>query len=317
MKKPELTLTSGLYLLVLAGGLCALFTALTGCSDPIPPRHSRSNYSPTYLKSNSPSFLKSKSNATGTLNPGAPGNEFQTNRITPAVQTFNDGKGFSTIVLGVFYHPGGTERGVALQKRAQKTLGESDIWLEKYPASVSVNLGHFTTHDKASNKCKSVQKNYLKLRTGAPFCYVKDISPPAPIAPEQWNLLQSNCFYSIEVGRYYNDKDYQNRKKDAVEAVRILRENNEMAFFVHGQTESRIYVGCFNAQDVLPKKQGDKIIPTYSPEIQKLKKEYPYLGENGVKVNRIYKNKITGREEKIPVPSRVVNVNLIRMEIVF
>ncbi len=235
----------------------------------------------------------------------------------PVGRNFNNGKGFSTIVLGIFYNPGGKNRAIALQRRATVLLGENDVWLENYPQNTTVYLGHYTTHQKATKKCKAIQRKYGKLRTGMPFCYVKDITPPAPLAPKQWNLLNSNCAYSIEVGRYYNSEGFKNRKKNAVDAVRILRKNNVPAFFVHGQTESRIYVGCFSFQDVVPAKKGDAIVPTYSPAIQQMKKQYPHLGENGQKVNRVFTNPRTGEKKKIPIKSKIIKVDFIRMEIVF
>lgn len=294
---------TGIYFFVLMIGTGALLIVMAGCGDPVPLHHSAPTYSsPTYLKSDT------SNNAVLPIR-----------RSANTALSFNKGKGFSTIVLNVYYYPGALEQARTLQKRARNLFREKDVWLENISGGVSVNLGRFTTHDKASKKCRSIQKNYRRLRTGAPFCYVKDISAPAPIAPQQWDLLRSNCLYTIEVGRYYNDSDkgYYDRKKDAVEAVRILREDNETAFFVHGQTESRIYVGCFGSYDIQQENKGSQMALTFSPEIQRLKEKYPFLGENGVKVNRIYKDKRTGLEKKSPMQSLIVNVDLIRAEVTF
>ena len=177
----------------------------------------------------------------------------------------------------------------ALQQRAGKLLNSKDVWLEYDQGGISVNYGHFdrnTPNSQARQELKRVVGVYESMQAGDyQFCYIKEIVPPDPPAPVEWNLLESGCIFSLEIATYYDvpEKGYFNRKADAVQAVRNLRDQGEEAYFVHGRFESRIYVSCLPATAVQLQEVGNQRQVVLSPLVELLRRKYQFH-ENGSKI---------------------------------
>ncbi len=221
-----------------------------------------------------------------------------------AVQT-----GRFTIVLGQYSQEDRVEQAQSLQQKARQVLKTEDIWLHNDPEGLMVNYGRFDKETPGSpiqNELQRVRKLYKSLNAGPyQFCYIREISSPDPPAPEEWNLLLNDCDYTIEIASYYNvpDQEYYDRKLSAVEAVRKLRnENRDPAFFIHGQRESRIYVGCISRQED-------------NSRIEAILRKYPHRFENGFEVFTVQQQK--GKKLRTPNKSLVIRIKDLKPEVPF
>ena len=181
-----------------------------------------------------------------------------------------------TITLATYRQVKKAEQAQQLQQRAKKLLGNDDVWIEEFQGALLVNTGHYGTENQAKRDLEHIRKIYRTLEAGLyQFFYVNTIPQPDLEAPATWDIQNSQCEFSLEVGIYYNASNagYYDRKQDAIRAVKQLRETGETAYFVHGNIESGVFVGCFLENDIA--------------EFQRLKKKYPYHYENESMVNDI------------------------------
>jgi hypothetical protein len=184
-------------------------------------------------------------------------------------------KGNFTILLASFTLDNRAAQSQALQQRAKYVLKTEDIWLSSSQNQIDVNYGYFKTHKEALRQKKKVKGKYKSLRLGPyQFFLLKEIPRPDPPAPAEWNILNNRCACSLQVGSYYNvpEKNYLDRKADAVKAVESLRKDIDSAYFYHGEHESYVLIGCMPG------------VPS-TPMLQVLQKKYPFAYENGFKVN--------------------------------
>ncbi|MCK5113743.1 MAG: hypothetical protein KAR11_03160 [Phycisphaerae bacterium] len=204
-----------------------------------------------------------------------------------------------TISLATYTQIDKLEMAKWAQGRARQVLG-NDVWLEYERDGISVNYGHFdknTPGSKAQREFERVKQRYRQLELGPyQFCYLKQLPEPDPPAPAEWNILESGCYYSLEIGVYYNvpDEQYMTRKKDAVQAVKNLRDEGEKAYFFHDRAKSFIYVGCLPQSVIQRSQQGQEIRTLVSPIVQLLMKKYQYH-ENGQKIYDIRYDKNNNR----------------------
>lgn len=226
-----------------------------------------------------------------------------------------------TIVLAQFPQLDSYGLAQQLKERAKALYGVGDVWLENFQEWILVNYGHYseqTGSNAIQQELMRVRQLYPQLALGPyQFCYLRELPQPDPPAPTQWYLLNNRCYYSLEIATYYNtpEQDYYNRKEDAVTAVKNLREKGEMAYFVHGRLQSRVYVGCFTQTAVQETWQGNIQIRGLSPELNELKQKYTYH-ENGMKIYDIRRNQ-SGREIRIARPSQIVKVESLVRSIPF
>jgi hypothetical protein len=68
------------------------------------------------------------------------------------------------------------------------------------------------------------------------------LDAPDPDAPPQWNLCNSDKYWSVEVASYTGSPD---RKKAAVESVRAARAMGIEAYYYHGASASSVCVGAW------------------------------------------------------------------------
>jgi hypothetical protein len=218
-------------------------------------------------------------------------------------------KGRFTITLAQYDFEDRSENAQLLMQRAKAVLKTNEIWLDREPDRLSVNYGHFEKNMPDSpiqRELAKIKKIYKQLDAGPyQFCYIREVAESDPTAPREWNLLNQDCYYSLEIGTYFNvpEKEYYNRKADAVQAVKVLRESGDPAFFVHGRNESRVFIGCmpFNVSE---------------PFIKLVLRKYPFRFENGAKVYNIRQN-TEGQKVRLPVDSILIEVSLLKKELPF
>ena len=219
-------------------------------------------------------------------------------------QSANQGR--LTVMIAQYNQADSIQLAQVLQQRAKIILKSNDVWLQNDKLGLAVNFGHFKNDEQAKIAFARVKKLYRQLQPGPwQFPYIKELAKPDPPAPDEWNLLNNNCEYSLEIGTYYDvpEKNYFDRKQDAVKAVKKLRQDGELAFFVHGRHESRVYVGCASENQIKCK-------------AKQLQKNHPFLYEHGAEVYSIEYDE-NKRKIRKPRRSRFIKVQLIRKELSF
>lgn len=193
--------------------------------------------------------------------------------------------------------------------RAREVLGSKDVWTAKDGDGVSVNYGYFST-DRAGSEARRELDRVKKLREElAPgpyqFFAVSRIPEPDPAAPPNWNLINRPCEYSLEIAAYFDvpETDYYNRKADALQHVRVLRQEGEQAYLVHGRFESRIYVGCLSKADVTITNARGRQVVGESSLIEELRKIYEFRQENG---QRLYNIIYDAQGTRVRIPQQPV-----------
>jgi hypothetical protein len=227
-----------------------------------------------------------------------------------------------TIVLAQYKQTDSTMLAQNLMRRAKALLKTDDIWLLNDNSSLYVNYGHFSSETgKIEKEFKQVKKIYYDQIQAGPyqFCFIREIPGSDPIAPYEWNLLNSDCFATLEIGCYYNvpENNYYNRKEDAIQAVKDLRQAGEIAFYIHGDFESRIYIGCIPKKHIMnlySSSQNPNPIQALQDALAPLQKRNPYRYENGGIIYLVIydenKNRIRTPKPSIPRDIEEIRRNL-------
>lgn len=194
-----------------------------------------------------------------------------------------------------------------LQQRAKDIIGSADIWLHSDAVELTINYGHFPDKNptgKARTECKRLKELYKQIGFDrSQFFYISPIPQPDPSAPAAWQLFNSQCAFTLQIGTYYNvpEEDFYDRKALAVEAVKNLRESGETAFFLHGPLESSVYVSCLPTDALQPVMQNGVWVNQIAPIARARLARYEFHYENGAKIYDIG----TGPQgEKIRLPRR-------------
>lgn len=74
------------------------------------------------------------------------------------------------------------------------------------------------------------------------------LDAPDPTAPPEWNLVNADGVYTLQIGAYTGNKD---RKQAAVSAVRDARAAGLEAYYFHGETTSSVCLGAFPANAIM------------------------------------------------------------------
>jgi len=103
--------------------------------------------------------------------------------------------------------------------------------------------------------------------------------PLEDVGPEEWNLVNANGEYTLQVGVFFPTTEFHDLKKAAVELVRELRKRGYEAYYYHDKTRSIVTVGTFgpDAVTVHENRVG------YSPRVRALqeKESFRYNLTNG------------------------------------
>jgi hypothetical protein len=226
-------------------------------------------------------------------------------------------KGRFTIVLAQFVEYDREQKAQRLQGRAKQLLNSDDVWFEFDQLRLSVNYGHFQKHKDAQKELQRTRKLYPQLGLGPKnlqFCYLKEIPQPDPPAPKDWHIFDSGCAYTLEMAVFFNipDKNYFNRKTDAVEAVKNLRAEGKQAYYLHGPQASWVYVECLAPTIFRRTEINGKIVSSLDPLVNALFKKYQYH-ENGQRVFDVGRDK-SGKRFRVPRKPKFIDVNKLFLE---
>ena len=171
-----------------------------------------------------------------------------------------------------------------------------------------------------------------------------ELPAPDPVAPAEWNLINADGFFTLQIAAY---RDSPHRKQAAVDAVREARAQGVEAYYYHGETTSSVCVGAWsraavreqeeasaqtseNAQDqdilVLPmpipnqekidvRNADGKRVKTYAPRFEALDptlvammEKYPTHAVNGVTYVSKVTDPATKQIKEIEDPSYIVQI---------
>jgi len=227
-------------------------------------------------------------------------------------------KGRFTIVLAQFVEYDREQKAQQLQLRAKQVLNSDDVWFQYEQPRLSVNYGHFQKHKDAQKELQRTRKLYRQLGLGPQnlqFCYLKEIPQPDPPAPEDWNLINSGCAYTFEMAVFFNvpEKNYFNRKADAVQAVKNLRSEGKQAYFLHGPQASWVYVECLAPTIFRRTEINGKIVSSLDPLVNALFKKYQYH-ENGQRIFDVGRDK-SGKRFRVPRKPKFIDTGKLILEL--
>ena len=111
------------------------------------------------------------------------------------------------------------------------------------------------------------------------FLAARLVPTPTPdVGPAEWNVKRCGGSYSLEVGEFYNENRFTERKEAAVVFCRELREKGYEAYYWHGPQRSNVYVGALEPErDFMITPQGIYLGPKLKqlidgdPELLKFK----------------------------------------------
>ena len=171
-----------------------------------------------------------------------------------------------------------------------------------------------------------------------------ELPAPDPVAPPEWNLINADGFFTLQIAAY---KDSPQRKEAAVEAVREARAQGIEAYYYHGETTSSVCIGAWprsavreqeasaaqtsesaQEQDILvlptPLPNAEKIdvrndkgqrVKTYAPRFEALDpslmaalEKYPTHAVNGVVYVSRVTDPVTREVKEVEDPSYVVEI---------
>jgi hypothetical protein len=110
-------------------------------------------------------------------------------------------------------------------------------------------------------------------------CFFVEITAPDPTAPPEWNLLNAEGYWSLQIAAY---KDSPHRKEAALEAVKAAREQGLPAYFYHGETTSSVCIGAWPRAAV--KEQDEANAGAPDPEQDLLVLPQPLADQDNVVV---------------------------------
>ena len=93
---------------------------------------------------------------------------------------------------------------------------------------------------------------------------------------DPWNLRQFVGYYSLQIGYY--DAEFTAGRRDAAEqAVKVLRESGDEAYYYHGPHRSMVCIGLFTDEDF----QTVDGVQVYGDHIRELQTRFPHNLGNG------------------------------------
>jgi hypothetical protein len=144
----------------------------------------------------------------------------------------------------------------------------------------------------------------LVLNRSTPFRYaMPELIVRGKLNEGDWCITNARGKYTLQIAVFYDTPTLTGRIENANAYVQSLRADNYPAFFWHDPMRSFVFVGEFDAEDVVPTPEG----PRFGPEIQRFidrnADEFSYFTENG------FYRKTPGPDGKmVPTPSMLVEI---------
>lgn len=139
---------------------------------------------------------------------------------------------------------------------------------------------------------------------------------PAGADPEaKWLLREAPGHWSLQVAVFYNDGEFQERRRAAEEYCKLLRDQGEEAYVDHGDVHSIVALGAFPREAIQTFQRrnpltgilevSERIVDGRMLELQK---KFPHNLHNGATFYEVSRNPRTGRRVREPHTSFVVRI---------
>jgi len=229
------------------------------------------------------------------------------------VETVQVGSGWS-ILLGTFGAAGHRERADQLVREFGEITGLAEAWVEGSPDRSVVRFGRYASFGTPQAKVDLERIKSIQVGTTHPF-------KAASFAPfgsfteagryPEYDLLNVRSQYpgydeisTLQIGTYQweDEKDREEVRRTAEEAVMVLRAEGEPAFYYHGPRMSVVTVGLVFGP-VIDMQTGVSV-----PEVMALQERFPHNSFNGRVINRQRRLSDGSVEDIGPEPSFSVRV---------
>ena len=168
-----------------------------------------------------------------------------------------------TLLCDTVDGPAHVEEAGILKARLIQTSGMADWYVLHSEKESTIYYGYYRSLDNPAEKQRADtdrlkismlhdRLNNRMVRGGV----LVAITPPDPVAPPEWNLLNArkDAYWTIEIATFAGDLK---RKEAAVQAVRELREKGETeAYYYHGPTASSVCIGAWPRSAVMEQGTG-------------------------------------------------------------
>ena len=217
-----------------------------------------------------------------------------------------------SIALMAFLGHDQMEQAQRYKVSTQEQAGWKDLFVLSDGNKTVLYWGKYSTPDSAAGNLK-IAKAWKTKAGHVAFGGATILAlPGGDPGPADWNLKTSKGNYTVMVAIYHDVPEDRivGRKKNAIEACRVLREKGEEAYFFHGPSQSMVCVGSFpdSAVDEVYQPNGSWAQVLRDGRIRELLNRYPKLAVNGKGRAQTAIDPATGKEVFADVPSEFIRI---------
>ncbi len=179
------------------------------------------------------------------------------------------------------------------------------IYYGQYVKVASPRTGQLVFPEKFQQDMQLI-RSLVYNQTATPFLRAQPelIVPDRPPGAEQWDVAHVRGTHSLLIAVFYNTPTFSERRSAAEEYVRLLRQAGYAAYYYHEPVKSFVFVGDFDATDIVQTPEG----PRYGPRVEQLiasnEAEFRHFTENGhIRLHHTPDGQVVRPETRLmPVP---------------
>ncbi len=205
-------------------------------------------------------------------------------------------------------------------RRAPNLRGDK-VRVEHHASSSRVYYGEYALkQDKSSDELRVVLNDAIKrdlefirqlsLNEQYIFFQARPIAKPGEkVGPPEWSLERARGTYTLHVGVTYATPTLRDYQEAAIEWVKDLRSRGYEAYYYHDpeKPQTSICVGSFGDDAFVTEPDGRMAYSKAVKDLQ-LQEEFRYNLENGHITHRITADPSSGKRERIPNWSFLVEI---------
>ncbi len=166
-----------------------------------------------------------------------------------------------------------------------QTTGSS-IYYGEYVKVPSAERGRLVFPPEYQRDFELIRR--LTLNQATPFAYAEpELLQKGKPVPSEYDVSQAKGTHTLLIAVFYNSPDLSEREEAARQYVRALREAGYAAYDRHEELRSYVFVGDFDASDIIKDRGATRMGPRVEQFIKSNEAEFRYLTENGRIVKRI------------------------------
>lgn len=179
-----------------------------------------------------------------------------------------------TLFCKTFEGPARVEESKLAREALVKQTGDNNWYLIHGENESTLTFGFYRNVElegtegkdkKDAERAREDRKRIMAMqdaggRTLFRTCFFVPADAPGDDGPAEWNILNApkEAFWTLLIGKYIDNPD---RKKAAVDAVRLLRQQGVEAFYYHTARMSVVYVGQWPEASILYEEPDTSHIP--------------------------------------------------------